>query len=143
MATKGIYLETFKLFLQELKKHYLLKTSACLQKAYLCNDVKKLNKLSIKNTTAWLCDVSSMLVHFPVPGNNLMVEDELRAIIYHMVKYDWHNDLHKSSRMTTDLSLQYLVYYFEQVELLNGVKQKAENVVADNNSNKKKNQVVI
>eukprot|EP00957_Ditylum_brightwellii_P121780 9287144-Ditylum_brightwellii.AAC.1 len=81
-APNGIYLETFKLCLQELKKHYLLKTLACLQKAYLCNHIKKLNKLSIKNTPVWLCDVNSMLVHFPAPGNNLMVEDELCDIIY-------------------------------------------------------------
>eukprot|EP00957_Ditylum_brightwellii_P056409 4275795-Ditylum_brightwellii.AAC.1 len=67
-----------------------------------------------------------------------MAEDELCDIIYHMVKHDWQDDLCKSSRMPTDLSFQDLVDYFEQIELLNGVKQKSKTIVVDNDSDKRK-----
>ena len=40
-----------------------------------------------------------------------------------MVTHDWHNALQKSGRTPTDLSFQDLVDYFEQIELLDGVKK--------------------
>eukprot|EP00957_Ditylum_brightwellii_P070576 5362062-Ditylum_brightwellii.AAC.1 len=83
--------------------------SAWLQKAYLCNRVKKHNKLLIKNTAAWLCKVKSMLMHFPVPQNTPMADDKLCNIIYHM-----------------------------QIKLLNGVKQKSKTIVVDNNYDERK-----
>eukprot|EP00957_Ditylum_brightwellii_P176284 13422635-Ditylum_brightwellii.AAC.1 len=67
-----------------------------------------------------------------------MAEDELCNIIYPMVKDDWCDALRKSGRTPTDLSYQDLVNYFEQIELLDGVKQKSETIVVDNNSVKKK-----
>eukprot|EP00957_Ditylum_brightwellii_P089686 6829886-Ditylum_brightwellii.AAC.1 len=54
-----------------------------------------------------------MLTHFPVPGNTPMAKDELCDIIYCMIK------------------------------LLDGIKQKSETTVVDDNSDKKKNQAVI
>eukprot|EP00957_Ditylum_brightwellii_P177915 13551735-Ditylum_brightwellii.AAC.1 len=54
----GMCNSTFTICLQELKKHYFLKNLAHLQKAYLCNRIEKPNKLSIKNTTARLCNVN-------------------------------------------------------------------------------------
>eukprot|EP00957_Ditylum_brightwellii_P070405 5349642-Ditylum_brightwellii.AAC.1 len=55
-APQGVCNDTFKACLQELKKHYFLKNSARLQKAYLCNHIRKPSKLSIKNTAARLRD---------------------------------------------------------------------------------------
>eukprot|EP00957_Ditylum_brightwellii_P121644 9277070-Ditylum_brightwellii.AAC.1 len=40
--------------------------------------------------------------------------------------------------MPTGLSFQDLVDYFEQIELLNGVKQKSKTIVVDNNFDKRK-----
>eukprot|EP00957_Ditylum_brightwellii_P125401 9558064-Ditylum_brightwellii.AAC.1 len=135
---KGIYKDTYKVCLQELKKHYFPKNSAQLQNAYLCNHVKKPNKLLIKNTTVQLRKVNSMLTHFPAPKNNPMVEDELCNIMYLMVKHDWQDALQKSGRAPTNISSQDLVNYFEQIELLDGVKQKSEAIVIDDDSDKKK-----
>eukprot|EP00957_Ditylum_brightwellii_P178350 13583271-Ditylum_brightwellii.AAC.1 len=103
------------------KNHYFPKNLTCLQKAYLCNHVKRPNKLTIKNTTVRLCKVESILMHFLIPGNIPMTEDELCNIIYHMAKHDWCNVLRKSGRVPTDLSFQDLVDYFEQIELPNGI----------------------
>eukprot|EP00957_Ditylum_brightwellii_P191390 14571724-Ditylum_brightwellii.AAC.1 len=55
-APKGMCDDTFKACLQELKKHYFPKKLTRLQKAYLCNHIRKPNKLSIKNTAARLWD---------------------------------------------------------------------------------------
>eukprot|EP00957_Ditylum_brightwellii_P132124 10073048-Ditylum_brightwellii.AAC.1 len=82
MPPNGFFPDTFKVFLQELKKHYSLKNLALPQKAYLHNHVKKQDKPSIENTAAWLRKVNGMMVHFPTPGNNQMAEDELCNIIY-------------------------------------------------------------
>eukprot|EP00957_Ditylum_brightwellii_P047270 3590648-Ditylum_brightwellii.AAC.1 len=79
---------------------------AQLQKAYLRNHVKKLIKLSIKNTAAQLREINNMLTHFPVPGNTLMAENELCDIIYCMIKHDWRDALCKSGRTPNDLSFQ-------------------------------------
>eukprot|EP00957_Ditylum_brightwellii_P150500 11460392-Ditylum_brightwellii.AAC.1 len=49
---------TFVICFQELKKHYFPKNTSRLQKAYLCNYIKKPNKLSIKNIAARLCNVN-------------------------------------------------------------------------------------
>jgi hypothetical protein len=51
-----------------------------------------------------------------------MAEDELCSIIYQMIKHDWQDALHKSGRTPTNLSFQDLVDYFEQIELLDGMK---------------------
>eukprot|EP00957_Ditylum_brightwellii_P210721 15365302-Ditylum_brightwellii.AAC.1 len=65
---------TFVICLQELKKHYFPNSPSCLQKAYLCNHIKKPNKLSIKNTAARACHVNGMLAKFLVPGNSPMAK---------------------------------------------------------------------
>eukprot|EP00957_Ditylum_brightwellii_P077286 5873250-Ditylum_brightwellii.AAC.1 len=67
-----------------------------------------------------------------------MAEDELCSIIYCMVKHDWHNALRKSKRTPTDLSFQDLVDYFDQIKLLDGIKQKSETIVVDDDSDKKR-----
>eukprot|EP00957_Ditylum_brightwellii_P141250 10761694-Ditylum_brightwellii.AAC.2 len=72
---KCICKDTYKVCLQELKKHCFPKNLAQLQKAYIRNHVKKPNKLSIKNTTVQLRKVNGMLMHFPVPGSIPMAED--------------------------------------------------------------------
>eukprot|EP00957_Ditylum_brightwellii_P059493 4516935-Ditylum_brightwellii.AAC.1 len=43
---------TFRICLQDLKKHYFPKNLAYLQKDYLCSHAEKPNKLNIKNTAA-------------------------------------------------------------------------------------------
>eukprot|EP00957_Ditylum_brightwellii_P209995 15364460-Ditylum_brightwellii.AAC.1 len=88
-APKGVCDNTFKACLQELKKHYFPKNSARLQKAYFHNHIWKPSKLSIKNTTASLQDVNSMLAQFPAPDNKPMADDKLCNILYHMVKHEW------------------------------------------------------
>eukprot|EP00957_Ditylum_brightwellii_P005617 429721-Ditylum_brightwellii.AAC.1 len=55
-SPKGVCNDMFKACLQELKKRYFTKNSARLQKAYLCNHIRKPRKLSIKNTAARLQD---------------------------------------------------------------------------------------
>eukprot|EP00957_Ditylum_brightwellii_P101826 7760586-Ditylum_brightwellii.AAC.1 len=72
----GMCNPTFAICLQELKKHYFLKNLSRLQKAYLQNDIKKPNKLSIKNTATRLCNVNGILAKFLVPGNTPMADDE-------------------------------------------------------------------
>eukprot|EP00957_Ditylum_brightwellii_P028053 2118426-Ditylum_brightwellii.AAC.1 len=73
---------TFAIFLQDLKKHYFPKNVSHLQKAYLCNHIKKPNKLSIKNTTMRLLNINSMLAKLPALGNTTMADDELCNILY-------------------------------------------------------------
>eukprot|EP00957_Ditylum_brightwellii_P208874 15359349-Ditylum_brightwellii.AAC.1 len=90
---KGVCDETFKVCLQELKKHYFPKDLARLQKAYLCNHIHKPNELSIKNTAARLRDVNDMLARFPAPDNNPMADDELCSILYQMIKHKWQEAL--------------------------------------------------
>eukprot|EP00957_Ditylum_brightwellii_P146626 11162153-Ditylum_brightwellii.AAC.1 len=85
---RGICKDTYKMCLQELKKHYFPKNSALLQKAYLRSHVKKPNKLFVENTTAQLREICGMLMHFSVPRNTPMAEDELCGIIYQMIKQD-------------------------------------------------------
>eukprot|EP00957_Ditylum_brightwellii_P018408 1385364-Ditylum_brightwellii.AAC.1 len=120
----------------KLKKHYFPKNFACLQKAYLCSHIKKPNKLSIKNTAMRLCNVNGMLVKFPVPGNNMMANDELWNILYHMAKHDWHGALCKSGRNPSNMNSQDLVDYFKQIKLLKVVKQKSKTIVVDDNNDK-------
>eukprot|EP00957_Ditylum_brightwellii_P186887 14231681-Ditylum_brightwellii.AAC.1 len=101
---KGMYDDMFKACLQELKKHYFLKNSARLQKAYLCNHIRKPSKLLIKNTAARLQDVNGTLMRFPAPDNNPVADDELCDILYWMVKYKWQEALRKSGCLSLDMS---------------------------------------
>eukprot|EP00957_Ditylum_brightwellii_P134469 10251635-Ditylum_brightwellii.AAC.1 len=127
----------FKACLQELKKYYFLKNVARLQKAYLHNHICKLDKLSIKNTTARLQDVNSMLARFLAPDNKPMADNELCNILYRMVKHKWQEALHKSGYLSSDMSVSDLVDYFEQIKLLDVLKKKkSETITIDDNSNK-------
>eukprot|EP00957_Ditylum_brightwellii_P024938 1885604-Ditylum_brightwellii.AAC.1 len=112
---------TFTICLQEPKKHCFPKNLAHLQKADLCNHTKKLNKLSIKNATDQICNVN---------------EDELCDILYCMVKHDWRDTLRKSGRNSTNMNLQDLMDYFEQIKLLEVVKQKSETIILDDDTDK-------
>eukprot|EP00957_Ditylum_brightwellii_P130518 9956636-Ditylum_brightwellii.AAC.1 len=67
-----------------------------------------------------------------------MAEDKLYSILYQMVKYDWHNLLCKLGNMPTDMSIEDLVNYFEQIKLLKGMKQKSRTIIVDDNSDTKK-----
>eukprot|EP00957_Ditylum_brightwellii_P101699 7750526-Ditylum_brightwellii.AAC.1 len=82
MPWLGICNWTFMACLQELKKYYFPKNLARLQKAYLCNHIKKANKLSIKNTATRLYNVNGMLAQFLALEINLIAEDELCNILY-------------------------------------------------------------
>eukprot|EP00957_Ditylum_brightwellii_P209017 15359900-Ditylum_brightwellii.AAC.1 len=84
---------------------------------YLCNYIKKPNKLSIKNTAVRLRNINGMMARFLAPGNNLMADDELCNILYQMVKHDWHDALRKSGRNPSNMNLQDLTDYFKQIEL--------------------------
>eukprot|EP00957_Ditylum_brightwellii_P195704 14910960-Ditylum_brightwellii.AAC.1 len=74
------------------------------------------------------------MARFLAPGNNLTAGDELCNILYQMVKHDWHDALCKSERNPSNMSLQDLTDYFEQIELLKAVKQKSETIVVDDNT---------
>eukprot|EP00957_Ditylum_brightwellii_P157379 11978149-Ditylum_brightwellii.AAC.1 len=50
----GICMETYKMCLNLLKKHYFPQNAARFQKDYLCNHIKKPIKLLIKTTAARL-----------------------------------------------------------------------------------------
>eukprot|EP00957_Ditylum_brightwellii_P148556 11311658-Ditylum_brightwellii.AAC.1 len=76
-ASLGMCNPSFAICLQDLKKHYFPKNTSCLQKVYFCNYIKKPNKLSIKNTTARICNVNSMLTKFLSSRNTPMFDDEL------------------------------------------------------------------
>eukprot|EP00957_Ditylum_brightwellii_P105663 8057813-Ditylum_brightwellii.AAC.1 len=64
------------------------------------------------------------MARFPALGNNLMADDELCNILYQMVKHDWRDALCKLGRNPSDMNLQDLMDYFEQIELLEGLKIK-------------------
>eukprot|EP00957_Ditylum_brightwellii_P180996 13789037-Ditylum_brightwellii.AAC.1 len=83
-----------------------------------------------------LHDINGMMERFLAPGNNLMADDELCNILYQMVKHDWRDALCKSGRNPSNMNLQDLTDYFEQIELLEAVKQKSETIVVDNNNDK-------
>eukprot|EP00957_Ditylum_brightwellii_P132656 10115632-Ditylum_brightwellii.AAC.1 len=72
-----------------------------------------------------------------------MAEDELCSIIYCMVKHDQRNALWKSERTPTDLILQELVDYFEQIKLIDGVKQSQKQLLLMTILTKRKSQAVI
>eukprot|EP00957_Ditylum_brightwellii_P012192 921029-Ditylum_brightwellii.AAC.1 len=134
----GMCNPTFAICLQDLKKHYFPKNTSHLQKAYLCNYIKKPNKLSIKNTAARLRNVNGMLAKFLVLGNTPMVDDELCNIVYQMVKHDWCDAICKSGRNPSNVNLQDLTDYFKQIELLEVVKQKSKTIVVDDNNDEPK-----
>eukprot|EP00957_Ditylum_brightwellii_P079573 6050323-Ditylum_brightwellii.AAC.1 len=67
-----------------------------------------------------------------------MADDELCDILYRMVKHDWHDALRKSRRNPSDMNLQDLTDYFEQIELHEAVKQKSNTVVVDANTDEQK-----
>eukprot|EP00957_Ditylum_brightwellii_P026580 2010059-Ditylum_brightwellii.AAC.1 len=77
-----------------------------------------------------------MLAHFLVLGITPIVEDVQCNIIYQIVKHDWHNVLYKWGRIPADMSLEDLVNYFEQIKFLEGVKQKSETIIVDDNCDK-------
>eukprot|EP00957_Ditylum_brightwellii_P009072 685681-Ditylum_brightwellii.AAC.1 len=62
-ALSGMCNPTFAICLQDLKHHFP-KNASHLQKVYLCNHIKKLNKLSIKITTTRLRDANIELAKF-------------------------------------------------------------------------------
>eukprot|EP00957_Ditylum_brightwellii_P021283 1605667-Ditylum_brightwellii.AAC.1 len=68
-----------------------------------------------------------------------MAKDKLCNILYHMVEHNWCEALHKSGRTAIDMTSMELKEYFEQIELLNNLKQKgSETIVVDNDSDGKK-----
>eukprot|EP00957_Ditylum_brightwellii_P175086 13330833-Ditylum_brightwellii.AAC.1 len=67
-----------------------------------------------------------------------MADDELCNILYQMAKYDWHDALCKSGRNPSDKNLQDMMDYFEQIELLEVVKQKSETKIVDDDTDKQK-----
>eukprot|EP00957_Ditylum_brightwellii_P191285 14564716-Ditylum_brightwellii.AAC.1 len=74
-----------------------------------------------------------------MPNNDPTAKDELCNILYHMVKHNWHEALHKSGRTASDMMVMELEEHFEQIELLDNLKQKgSENILVDDNSDSKK-----
>eukprot|EP00957_Ditylum_brightwellii_P112985 8615693-Ditylum_brightwellii.AAC.1 len=68
-----------------------------------------------------------------------MAKDKLCNILYHMVKHDWREALHKSCRTASNMTIMELEEYFEQIELLGNLKQKgSEIIVVDDDSDSKK-----
>eukprot|EP00957_Ditylum_brightwellii_P151141 11508282-Ditylum_brightwellii.AAC.1 len=56
-----------------------------------------------------------------------------------MIKHNWHEALYKSGRTASSMTVMGLEEYFEQIEMLDNLKQKgSETIVVDNNSNGKK-----
>eukprot|EP00957_Ditylum_brightwellii_P180932 13784658-Ditylum_brightwellii.AAC.1 len=68
-----------------------------------------------------------------------MAKDDLCNILYCMVKHDWREALRKSGRTASDMTVMELEKYFEQIELLDNLKQKGSetNVVDDGSDGKK------
>eukprot|EP00957_Ditylum_brightwellii_P157172 11962175-Ditylum_brightwellii.AAC.2 len=104
----GISMDIYKVCLGLPKKQYFPRNAARLQKDYLCNHIKKPNKLPIKNTAARLREINGMLSRFPVPNNDPMAEDELCNILYCMVKHNWHEALRKSVRAASNMTVMEL-----------------------------------
>eukprot|EP00957_Ditylum_brightwellii_P162514 12374444-Ditylum_brightwellii.AAC.1 len=67
-----------------------------------------------------------------------MADDELCNILYSIVKHDWCDALCKLGRNLCDMNLQDLTDYFEQIELLDVVKQKSVTTVIDDNNDEQK-----
>eukprot|EP00957_Ditylum_brightwellii_P084884 6454735-Ditylum_brightwellii.AAC.1 len=84
----GICMDTYQVCLGLLKKQYFPRDVARLQKDYLCNHIKKSNKLLVRNTAARLREINGMLSRFPMPNNDPMAEDKLCNILYCMVEND-------------------------------------------------------
>eukprot|EP00957_Ditylum_brightwellii_P038236 2890772-Ditylum_brightwellii.AAC.1 len=78
-----------------------------------------------------------------MPNNDPMVEDELCNILYHMVKHDWHEALHKSGRTASNMTVMELEEYFEQIELLDNLKQKFNSAKETHNTKDCKRHKVI
>eukprot|EP00957_Ditylum_brightwellii_P016756 1261360-Ditylum_brightwellii.AAC.1 len=56
-----------------------------------------------------------------------------------MVKHNWHEALRKSGRTASNMMVMEFEEYFEQIKLLNNIKQKgSETIVVDDNSDGKK-----
>eukprot|EP00957_Ditylum_brightwellii_P210298 15364807-Ditylum_brightwellii.AAC.1 len=115
----GISMDTYKVCLGLLKKQYFPKNTARLQKNYLCNHIKKPNKLLVKNTAARLREVNGMLSRFPVPKNDSMAKDKLCNILYFIVKHNWREALCKSSRTASNMTV---IELEEHIELLDNLK---------------------
>eukprot|EP00957_Ditylum_brightwellii_P135872 10363865-Ditylum_brightwellii.AAC.1 len=86
-------MDTYKVYLGLLKKQYFPQNAARLQKDYLCNHIKKSNKLPVKNAAARLREINGMLPRFPAPNNDPMAEGKLCNILYCMVKHNWREAL--------------------------------------------------
>eukprot|EP00957_Ditylum_brightwellii_P043017 3258740-Ditylum_brightwellii.AAC.1 len=67
-----------------------------------------------------------------------MAEDELCNILYRIVKHDWCDALCKLGTTLKDMSLEDLMDYFNQIELLGIVKQESKIIVVDDNNDKRK-----
>eukprot|EP00957_Ditylum_brightwellii_P068378 5191056-Ditylum_brightwellii.AAC.1 len=56
-----------------------------------------------------------------------------------MVKHNWHEVLRKSERTASNMTIMELEEYFEQIKLLDNLKQKgSETIVVDDDSGNKK-----
>eukprot|EP00957_Ditylum_brightwellii_P044217 3355302-Ditylum_brightwellii.AAC.1 len=74
-----------------------------------------------------------------MPNNDPMAKDELCNILYHMSKHNWHEALCGSGRTANNMTMVELEEYFEQIKLLDNLKQKgSETIVVDNDSDGKK-----
>eukprot|EP00957_Ditylum_brightwellii_P015858 1194327-Ditylum_brightwellii.AAC.1 len=68
-----------------------------------------------------------------------MAKDKLCNILYRMVKHKWCEALRKSSRTASDMTIIGLEEYFEQIELLDNIKQKGpDTIMVDDDSDDKK-----
>eukprot|EP00957_Ditylum_brightwellii_P067876 5152227-Ditylum_brightwellii.AAC.1 len=67
-----------------------------------------------------------------------MADDDICNILYQMVKHDWRDALCKSGRNPSNMNLQDLTDYFEQIELLKVIKQKPETIVLDDDTDEQK-----
>eukprot|EP00957_Ditylum_brightwellii_P075763 5758011-Ditylum_brightwellii.AAC.1 len=72
-----------------------------------------------------------------------MGDDKLCNILYQMVKHKWRKALWKLGRSSNEMSVTDLVDYFEQIELLDGLKKKKSKTITvdddrEKNDNKSK-----
>eukprot|EP00957_Ditylum_brightwellii_P054917 4161929-Ditylum_brightwellii.AAC.1 len=68
-----------------------------------------------------------------------MAKDEFCNILYCMVKHNWREAFCKSGRTASSMMVMELKEYFEQIELLDNLKQKGlETIMVDDNSDGKK-----
>eukprot|EP00957_Ditylum_brightwellii_P180327 13737421-Ditylum_brightwellii.AAC.1 len=92
----------------------------------------------MKKAAARLREINGMIARFPMPNNDPMAKDELCNILYYMVKHKWCEALQKSGRTASNMTIMDLEENFQQMKLLDNIKQKGlDTIMVDDDSDNK------